>query len=199
MKDLSQTKKDVNQDIRHTYLKGLVNGIFDTVSMSIEKSDTNTATILIGKGKEFKDCSFTVTYSDRYEELFKITFTYKNSKFKYVGTQKKNYIFSKDIAVKNAVAFFKKKGVDIDYIFHSQAEQYLFSKLIYKYISMLLAVLFEDYDCQDDARNNHVKKRYEEVFALLSSLFDCNRREGTEDRSGRYRRQRHTLRIDTDT
>ena len=174
MKDLSKAIKDENEDIRHAYLKGLVNSIFDTVSMSIEKIDNNTATILIGEGKEFKDCSFTVTYRDRYEKLFKITFTYKNCVFKYVGKQKKGYTFNRDIAVKNAVGFFKKKGVDIDYIFHSQAEQYLFSKLLYKYISMLIGVLFEDFDCLGSARNNLVKKRYDEVFRKIRKEVKSN-------------------------
>ena len=166
-------KKKEGEDIRQTCLRELVNDIFSVLSVSIEKSDINTE-IVLGRKKDFTDCSFKVTYRVRYEDLFNLTFTHKQCKFKYVGKQKKGYTFNRDIAVNNAVAFFKKKGVDIDYIFHSQAEQYLFSKLLYKYISMLIGVLFEDFDCLGSARNNLVKKRYDEVFRKIRKEVKSN-------------------------
>lgn len=166
-------KKKEGEDIRQTCLRELVNDIFGVLSVSIEKSDINTE-IVLGRKKDFTDCSFKVTYRVRYEDLFNLTFTHKQCKFKYVGKQKKGYTFNRDIAVNNAVAFFKKKGVDIDYIFHSQAEQYLFSKLLYKYISMLIGVLFEDFDCLGSARNNLVKKRYDEVFRKIRKEVKSN-------------------------
>ncbi|PWJ12263.1 hypothetical protein [Ruminococcus flavefaciens] len=166
-------KKKEGEDIRQTCLRELVNDIFGVLSVSIEKSDINTE-IVLGRKKDFTDCSFKVTYRVRYEDLFNLTFTHKQCKFKYVGKQKKGYTFNRDIAVNNAVAFFKKKGVDIDYIFHSQAEQYLFSKLLYKYISMLIGVLFEDFDCLGSARNNLFKKKYDEVFRKIRKEVKSN-------------------------
>lgn len=177
MEDLDITeKKEKKEDARITYLRELVKGVFGKVANKSKKISSNKAIVVIGVGKEkeLNKCSFTEKYHVEYDNLFKFTFTYKKCNFEYAGSQKKDHIFNRDTAVKNAVALFKKKGVDINYIFNSQVEQYLFSRLIYKYIKQLLCVLFEEYDCNLEERDEQVKKKYDEVIAKIINMVSNN-------------------------
>ena len=66
------------------------------------------------------------------------------------------------------MSLFKSYSIDLDYVFHSQAEKYLFSRLIYKYIKQLLNVLFADYALENiDIRNKMVAEKYNKVIAKI--------------------------------
>lgn len=174
MEDLQKTKIDRTEDIRHTYLRKLVKNVFGTISNSIKKDNVNSIIIIRGKGKELKDCSFTEKYYFEYVELFKYTFTRKNCTFEYQGARPNNKGYNRDTAMVNAVSFFNKHNIDLRYSFHSQAEQALFSRLIYKYISWLLEVLFEDYNCEGNERDSLVEEKYEKAFSRIKSEINTN-------------------------
>lgn len=158
------------EDIRREYLKSLVYEIFFTTANSCEKrKDETTSTIVTcvvrGKGKPLKDCSFKETYFKSYIKLFESTFTDKKCLFDYKGKNSKQKDFSRDIAISKAISFFKSNNVDIDYVFHSEAEKYLFSRLIYKYIKQLLNVLFDEYPSDDiNTLNTLVREKYNKVL-----------------------------------
>ena len=70
--------------------------------------------------------------------------------------------------------FFYKEKIELRYIFYSQAEQALFSRLIYKYISWLLEVLFDEYKCEGVERDSLVEKKYEKAFSRIKSEINTN-------------------------
>lgn len=160
------------EDKRYEYLKKLINNIFDTLANSYRIDDGDTGIIVRGKGKEICKCTFTEKYRKDYIKLFEITFTYKKCKFEYAGKQKISQKFNRDIAIRNARKYFKKVNIDIDYVFHSQSDKYLFSKLIYKYIEKLLDVIFNDYNCTGEKRNKLISQRYTSILDNIRSELD---------------------------
>lgn len=158
------------EDIRREYLKSLVYEIFFTTANSCEKrKDETTSTIVTcvvrGEGKPMKDCSFLATDFKRYVKLFEATFTDKKCLFDYKGKNSKQKDFSRDIAISNAVDFFKLNNISLYYVFYSQAEKYLFSRLLYRYIKQLLNVLFDEYTSEDiKILNNLVREKYNKVL-----------------------------------
>ncbi len=153
-------------DVRHELLTSLIKNIFVTLVNSTIHNEDNSFTVIRGKGKEIDKCSFTDLYRTYYINLFEYTFTRKNCEFKYVGKQKINQVYDRNTAIDNAVKFFKKESVDLDYHFRSQAERFLFSQLIYKYIKLILDVIFDDYSNYRDI-NLEVRKRYNEVLVII--------------------------------
>ncbi len=158
------------EDIRREYLKSLVYEIFFTTANSCEKKkDETTSTIVTcvvrGEGKPLKDCSFKETYFKSYVKLFESTFTDKKCLFDYKGKNSKQKDFSRDIAVSNAMDYFKLNNISLYYVFNSQAEKYLFSRLLYRYIKQLLNVLFDEYTSEDiKILNNLVREKYNKVL-----------------------------------
>lgn len=158
------------EDIRREYLKSLVYEIFFTTANSCEKrKDETTSTIVTcvvrGEGKPMKDCSFLATDFKRYVKLFEATFTDKKCLFDYKGKNSKQKDFSRDMAISNAVDFFKLNNISLYYVFYSQAEKYLFSRLLYRYIKQLLNVLFDEYTSEDiKILNNLVREKYNKVL-----------------------------------
>ena len=158
---VSNNKSDTRREI----LTSIIKSIFETLVNDTAKSE-NTVVVIRGKGDEIGKCSFQALHRERYTNLLKYTFKYKDCTFEYAGKQKSGQVFDRNTAIKNAVKFFKKIHVDLDYSFRSPAENYLFSQLIYEYIKLLLDVLFDDYSNILD-RNSEVKKRYDEALAII--------------------------------
>jgi len=167
---LKKEEDEKVEDIRREYLKSLVYEIFFTTANSCEKrKDETTSTIVTcvvrGEGKPMKDCSFLATDFKRYVKLFEATFTDKKCLFDYKGKNSKQKDFSRDIAISNAVDFFKLNNISLYYVFYSQAEKYLFSRLLYRYIKQLLNVLFDEYTSEDiKILNSLVREKYNKVL-----------------------------------
>lgn len=158
------------KDIRHAYLKTLVNDIFITTANSYEKRKDEKSSAIVtcvvrGEGTALKDCSFKATDFKRYVKLFEATFTDKKCLFDYKGKNSKQKDFSRDIAISKAMDFFKLNNISLDYVFHSQAEKYLFSRLLYRYIKQLLNALFDEYTLENIKKlNNLVREKYNKVL-----------------------------------
>lgn len=162
------------KDKRYEYLRKLTKNVFETLANGYRIDDGNTGIIVRGKGKEICKCTFSEKYRKDYIELFEITFAYKKCKFEYAGIQKMLQEFNRNIAIKNAVKYFKKENIDLDYVFNSQSDKYLFSRLIYKYIEKLLDVIFNDYNCTGKKRNNLVSQRYTSVLDNIRFELNTN-------------------------
>ena len=167
------TKKD-GTDERHRKLSSLIKNIFSTKVNSTEKINDDCVCVIRGEGREIGKCKFTDLYRADFSKLFEYTFIHQNCEFKYKGVQKADQKFDRETAVANAVSFFNKHNVDLGYYFYSQTEQALFSRLIYKYISWLLEVLFEDYNCEGNERDSLVEEKYEKAFSRIKSEINTN-------------------------
>lgn len=162
------------KDKRYEYLKKIIKNVFETLANSHRIADGNTGIIVRGKGKEICKCTFSEKYRKDCIELFEIAFAYKKCRFEYTGKQKVSQEFNRDIAIKNARKYFKNENIDLDYVFHSQSDKYLFSQLIYKYIKILLDVIFDDYNCIGEKRNKLVRQRYTSVLNNIRSELNTN-------------------------
>ena len=137
--------KSEYNEYRHKELKSLVKGVFVTTKNSYQKNDANTAIIYRGEGQDLKDCSFQAVDRERYYNLFEIALTYKNCRFEYKGNRDNQSNFDQTTAMDNAVDFFVKRNIPLDYTFQSKEEKALFSRLIFRFVIQLLDVLFEEY------------------------------------------------------
>lgn len=64
--------------------------------------------------------------------------------------------FDQTTAMYNSVDFFVKRNIPLDYTFQSQEEAALFSRLIYRFITQLLDVLFEEYPSDTECKYQEV-------------------------------------------
>lgn len=162
-------KKD--NDFRIEKLSSLIKGVFVTLLNSYKTDDKNKGTVIRGDGKkEVSKCTFTIEYKEHFQKLFEITFAFKNYDFEYKGKRVKEENFSRDIAIRNAIAFFEKQQIDINYTFYSCAEQNLFSKLIFSFYKILINVLFVDYtNHKDDEKllNEIVEEKYNKALKTI--------------------------------
>jgi len=141
---------------RHQELRSLIKGIFVTTKNNYQKTDADTAIISRGEGQDLKDCSFQAVDRERYYNLFEIALTYKNCQFKYKGNRDNQSKFDQTTAMYNSVDFFVKRNIPLDYTFQSQEEAALFSRLIYRFITQLLDVLFEEYPSDTESKYQEV-------------------------------------------
>ncbi|MCR4638486.1 hypothetical protein [Ruminococcus sp.] len=158
------------KDIRRDYFKELINDVFQITTIKCDKGmdEKTPTTVILGKGTPLKDCSFKATDSKKYEDLFIATFVDKECVFMYKGTSKTPIEFSRDKAIANAVDFFKMYDIHLNYVFHSQTEKSLFSRMIYRYIKQLLNVLFYNYQSEDtETINDLFEVKYRKALDKL--------------------------------
>ncbi len=126
--------------------------------------------IIIGRGKEVKDCTFTEKYKQRYEGLLKKIFLSEKSDFEYANNKGKK--FTRDDIIANSIYFFSKYKIDLNYSFSAITDKRLFLRLIYTQFVKILNYLFDDaeYDFSDD--ESECDKEYEKFLAKMRSDFN---------------------------
>lgn len=159
-------------DIRHDYLYGIVNAVFDIKVNSTRRIDDKKVIVIRGRGKEIGKCTFTELYQKYFNDLFEYTFTYDQCEFEYHGIQKANQKFDRRIAINNAIEYFRKKSIMLNYVFHSSAEQKLFSKLIYRYLKQLLDVLFDEYDMKKKEFEKTINQNFKDALNKIRDEVD---------------------------
>lgn len=132
-----------NRKEQHNCLAEIVKSVFGTATNSY-RCDNGKYVVILGKGKEIGDCSFSEKYLSDYSMLFKLTFVSADTSFEYAGKRYQGKEYNRDIALRNAIRYFSKHGINLDYSFCSLAEKKLFSKLILSYINKILSVIFNN-------------------------------------------------------
>lgn len=170
------------EDIRSCYLASIIKNVYITKANAY-LSDNNKEIVIRGYKKEkhekdknkieykaLGDCSFSAEFKKYYYKIFEIAFCNKNENcFLYDGEKENEKTFARDQVINNSVKYFKKHDIDVDYIFYSEFEKYLFSKWIYSLFVRLLEVLFADYNCSGDQRDNIVENKIKNIFIEIKN------------------------------
>ena len=152
---------------QHNRLAELVKAIYGPQTYSYELVNGRYV-ITLGKGKELRDCSFSDKYYKDYSMLFKLTFSSNDTVFEYAGKRNKGKEFNRDIAISNAIQYFAKYGINLNYLFASSAEANLFSKFLLSYINKILNVIFKNSELSNDDFNAKFNMVLKQIKASLN-------------------------------
>ena len=92
-------------------------------------------TVIFNMNGLFDKNKYTLNFKNNFDALFDITFNIKSE----YGFEEKNERgvrdFSRDVAIDNAITYFRDLGIVITECFNNKYDKYVFSKLVYKMIS----------------------------------------------------------------